>query len=478
VLPLRILEKQWPLLSREGLLPVFEMENGLIRLLVKMRLQGATVDVDYSERLYRELGEDIKKKEDALTQSIGFAVNVDSPQDLVKLFDSLSIKYPHTEAGRPSFQKEWLNAQDHPAAKAVVGIRELKKLRNTFVKGYLLESNVKGVIHCSFHPMKGTSELDNDKANGAKTGRLSSSDPNLQNIPVRSEEGKKIRKAFVPRPGHARWRKYDYSQIEYRCLAHFAVDGNPKDHTLQRLQEFWSGMLPMWGMAGHADALRKSYNDDASTDYHVYVQENIKALTGIEIPRKPVKNINFGLLYGQTEKALAFKAGFTPEQAKQVFAAYHKGAPYALPTMAAIAREVNEVGFITTFMGRRTRFELWEPSEYGVRGFPVGKREALATWGHNIRRAQAYRGVNYKLQGSAADVIKKAMYECERSGVFDVIGVPMLQVHDELDFSVIDDSPAQREAYEFLTHTLENAVRMRIPIKVDSGDGPNWGSID
>jgi DNA polymerase-1 len=218
--------------------------------------------------------------------------------------------------------------------------------------------------------------------------------------------------------------------------------------------------------------------NDPSTDYHVVVQQNVQQVTGMLIDRKPIKNINFGLLYGQTEKALALKAGFTPEQAKGIFTAYHKGAPYVKPTMAAIAEEVQRFGYVRTITNRRTRFELFEPGGWGERGTPLPLQAALARYGQNIVRAYAYRGVNYKLQGSAADVIKIAMDAAHSAGVFDVIGVPLLQVHDELDFSVIDDTPAQNEAYQHLVHLLENAIRLRIPIKVDCGDGPNWGEID
>lgn len=451
-LPLKILEKQWTLLKQQELMPVFELENRLIPLLIKMRLQGVRVNLNYTEQLYDDVGKDIERLELELFAMTGIRANVNSPDDLARVFDAAGIKYLRTAGtinkpeGSPSFQKEWLKAQKHPVADKVNDIREHIKIRSTFVKSYLLESNVNGLVHCQFHPLKGDD-------GGTKTGRFASSDPNLQNIPVRTGLGKKVRKAFVPFYYHKRWRKFDYSQIEYRMLAHFAaneIGGNS------------------------ADILRQTYNDDPTTDYHDVVQARVKELTGILIDRKPIKNINFGLLYGQTEKALAYKAGFTTEQARDIFKAYHTGAPYVKPTMKAIADEVHAAGYVCTVTGRRTRFDLWEPDGYGERGMALSYHTALAQYGHAIRRAYAYRGVNYKLQGSAADVIKIAMDVAHTSGVFDVIGFPLLQVHDELDFSMIDDSPEQIEAYAFLQHTLENSIKLRIPVKVDCTDGLDW----
>lgn len=452
-LPLRILEKQYPILQSEGLIPLFELENRLIPLLIKMRRQGVRVDVDGAEKLYVKIGHDIETLNANLSREVGFEINVNSPEHLAKAFSEIGLKFPKTAPsknfpdGQPSFQKEFLKGLKHPLGKSVNAIREHIKIRSTFLRGYLLEGNVKGLIHCQFHPLR------NDD-NGALTGRFSSSDPNLQNIPSRSELGKLIRTLFIEHLGHAAWKKFDYSQIEYRMLAHFAVN-EPGGNS--------------------ADLLRANYNNDPKADYHKIVQENVKLLTGMLIDRSPIKNINFGLLYGQGQDELGYKAGFDKAQAKGVFEAYHKGAPYVKPTMKHIGREVQRLGYTQTITGRRTRFRLFQPAEYGARGIPLPYEQALAEYGHNIKRAYEYKSVNYKLQGSAADVIKIAMDAAHTAGVFDYIGVPLIQVHDELGFSVIDHSPAQKEAYDFLTHTLENSVKLSIPIKVESKEGANWG---
>lgn len=469
-LPVRIFDMQKPIIQREGLDYVYRLECDLIRLLVRMRLQGVRVNLAKAEQMVHTLKGRIGELYKAIGDKYGYSISsVNSGQQLAKLFDAAGVGYPRTEGtdkkpeGNPSFRKEWLEALDEPIGEEVNEIRKLEKCVGTFLEGYLLNKSIPeangthGILHCSFHPLK-------DDDNGAKTGRFSSSDPNLQNIPVRTDEGKLIREAFEPFYGHECWEKDDYSQIEYRMLAHYAVDNGD----------------------GSADALRQSYVDNPKTDYHEYVQGNVKSLTGIEIERRPIKNINFGLVYGQSQGSLAYKAGFTKEQAAQIFAAYHKGAPYVKPTMAAIAKEVQSTGCIRTIANRRVSFNLWEPAYYekeadGSRVWrpALPYQLAIKEYGPNIKRAGDYKGVNYKLQGSGTgDVIKVAMRECDRAGVFNVTGVPMLQVHDELDFSVIDSSPIQQEAYRFMRHTLATALPCRVPILVDTKRGANWGVID
>lgn len=462
-LPLRIFEAQWPILVSEGLTDLFELECNLIRLLVRMRLTGVRVDLDTAERLYKKLGAEIIRLHTQLFQMVGFNVNVNSGAEVAKAFDHCGVLYPRTEAttahptGQASFKKDWLKNQAHPVAELINLIRECEKMQSTFIRSYILEGNVNGRVFCQFHPLR------NDEG-GTVTGRFSSSDPNLQNIPIRTDIGKEIRTAFVPDYGHLCWEKDDYSQIEYRCLAHFAVGPG-------------------------SDELRLDYIDNPDTDYHDKVYDNVAPYMGWDITdkplrvkrRRPIKNTNFGLVYGQGQPKLQRTLNLSQAEAREFFTAYHKGAPYVKPTMAVIADEVQRWGYITTILGRRTRFNLWEPVDNDRKqprsGLPY--EIAIREYGSNIKRAYDYRGVNYKLQGSAADVIKKAMVDCDQAGIYDVIGVPKLQVHDELDHSVIDDSPAQQEAYREMRHIMENCIpSFRLPIRVDSKRGSTWGNID
>jgi DNA polymerase-1 len=474
-LPIRIYARQRTALTEQGLLPLFQMECRSIRLLIRMRLAGVTVDLRRAHELSANFKHEMEMHENAIFDATGLRVNVNSQDDMSKLFDRIDIAYTRGANGKGSFRKEFIaglakDAETPPQARAVLGhaisIREYGKLVSTFINGYLIGGSTPiadwqdhATVHCSYHPLKSDD-------GGARTGRFASSDPNLQNIPARTKHGKMIRSAFVHDRGHLKWRKKDYSQIEYRMLAHFA-DGTTH---IERVA---------------ADALRQSYVDDPKIDYHEKVYSQVAPLLGWEYPdpdqerkdmrRKPIKNVNFGLMYGQSEKGLAFKAGFTADQARQFFDAYHKGSPYVRATMKIIMQEVAREGFVTTIAGRRCRLNQWESGNRDERtGVPLPLDEALRRYGANITVWKAYRGTNYKLQGSAADVIKFAMVRAYDEGVFDVIGMPKLQVHDELDFSVIDDGAQQREAYRYLDHVLENSTSCRVPIFVATSEGDNW----
>lgn len=447
-LPLRILEKQWPLMASEGLHPVYRMECDSIYLLTRMRMTGVNIDMRAAEQLYAELAIDIQNLQAKLHAETGVWANVNSGTDLAKVFDAAGIAYSTTARGAPSFTKSYLATVEHPIADLVREIREVEKIRGTFIRSYILESNVNGRVHCQFHPLRGD-------AGGTRSGRFSSDKPNLQNIPVRSALGKKIRKLFIPDAGHMCWEKDDYSQIEYRNLMHYAIGEG-------------------------ADNGRMRYQSDPKTDYHVMTQELVQSIAGIHIERKPIKNINFGLLYGMGESKLARQAGIDKKQAKEVFKAYHTGNPYVGATMEATAAEAQTLGYITTLLNRRSRFNLWEPRvvDYENRAIPLRYEQAIRHYGADIQRAHTHKAINRRLQGSAADMIKKGMHQCWQEGVFDVIGVPKLQVHDELDFSVPDDSPAIREAFAYMRRVLETAIPLRVPVLVDSGRGVNWGAID
>lgn len=460
-LPLDILPMQWSCLVAEGLIELFEMECRLIRLLIKMRLQGVQINVSYAEKLYAELGGDLDRLHNEFAHKYGRKANYNSAEELAPILKNLGVKYPLTEAGKPSLRKDWLKNLEHPVGDDINALRELEKLRNTFLKSYLIERHTNGLVHCSFHPLRADKDSGTG-TNGAKTGRLASSDPNLQNIPIRSDTGQKIRKAFIPR--YWRWRKYDYSQIEYRFLAHFACDDGD----------------------GSADALRSNYINDPNCDYHDIVYYRACPYMGWDASdkalkkdkRRPIKNTNFGLLYGQGQGKLARTMGFTPAQSKEFFNAYHAAAPYVKPTMLACAKEVHSNGFVQTILGRRTRFDLWVPFNWqDVDAIPIRFDAAIAKYGSNIERAYAYRAVNYKFQGSAADMMKVALDKCEQSGVFDYTGVPLLTVHDELDFDERDDTPATREAFNYIQHMMETAIALRVPVKADPEVGSNWGDL-
>jgi DNA polymerase-1 len=468
-LPLRILPLQLQELERQELTQIFRLECDLIPLLVRMRREGVTVDVAKAEIMKDELEKETIELYKRVEAEHGFKLESCSTADLVKLFNHLGLQIPAKKASRKelqknpdakdkvSFEKEILNELEHPIGDLIVDIREHEKICGTFLQSYIIEKNVDGKVFPQFHPLKG------DK-NGTVVGRFASSDPNLQNIPSRTKLGKKVRQIFTPDYGHAFWQKNDYSQIHYRILAHYAVDDGD----------------------GTAELLRQRYINDPATDYHMYVYEGVAPFMGwsltdkaeIKDKRRPVKNMNFGLLYGQSESSLSYKAGMSRADGKTFSQFYHKAAPYVKPTMKLIGQEVQEFGFVRTILGRRIRFNLWEPQERGWRGEPLPYERAIREFGSNIKRAYEYRGVNYKFQGSEPDIVKTGMLACYRSGVYDFTGVPRITVHDETDHSVRDNSPQMQEAFRFIQHTMQTAIPLRIPVKVDVSTGPNWGLAD
>lgn len=447
-LPLRVIVAQYPHLQREGLLPVFEMECGLINLLVDMRFAGVSVDLKRAEQVREELGDQIKQLQRQLDHMCGRAVNVNASASLALAFDHLGLKYPRTKptqkkpTGAPSFTKEFMKTVEHPVSDLVDRIKTYRKMRSTFVESYILDSHVNGKIHGEFHLLKG-------EAGGTRSGRFSSSNPNLQNIPSRDPVlGPLMRSMFIPDTGHFQWRKYDYSQIEYRLLAHHAVGPG-------------------------SDALRAEYNRNPDVDYHELTQKLVCDFTGQKIDRKPIKNINFGLIYGMGVAKLARSLGLSEQEGKNLFAAYHEAAPFAKATMDQCAGEAQVWGAITTILGRRSRFDKWEPVEvdYGNRKPALDYGAALARYGQ-IKRAMTHKALNRRLQGGAADLMKMAMWRCYRDGIFAATGVPRLTVHDELDFS---DPGGCEDAFREMQHVLETAVPLLVPVKADFDAGPNWG---
>lgn len=468
VMPIDIFEKQWPLLVAEQQIPVYRMECDLIPLMVAMRFEGISVDVAKAERMIGEIEADTKTLYAKLYHEYGFNLPSTSGANIAKLFDHVGIKYPKTSAGNPSIVKEWLAALTNPVGDLINDIREHEKMVGTFLKGYVINKNINGKLHPQFHQLHGDE-------NGTGVGRFASSDPNLQNIPARSKLGKKIRTCFTKDTGHYKWTKFDQSQVHYRILANYAVGPG-------------------------ADDLRLKYQNDPDIDYHRTVYNSVAPLRNwsmtdedeIEQHRRVIKNINFSGLYGVGLDTIIYKylIGMDRAAAKKFMDDYFAAAPYIKPTTKAIGAEVQMYGYVTSLLGRRIRFNEWEPARYdviqklkeaGEYYGPMSYYAALDAYGPPLKRAYEYRGVNYKFQSSEPDIIKAGLLDCWNSGVFHEIGVPRVTVHDEIDFSKRDNSPRTLEGFAFVRQTMVNCihtrVNFRVPLKVDEEDGDDWGSV-
>lgn len=457
-MPAQILFAQWKDIVNNGLMNLFELECDLISLFVEMRFAGMPVDVAHAEKLSGEFQAEAKELlfTTCKESGINFDVNPNSAESLARAFDQLGLHYNRTEPternpnGNPSFTADFMKTVKHPFAFGVQRVKHLEKLDSTFLRGGIISKHVNGKVYCSF------SQIKSDKG-GARTGRLASDKPNLQNIPTRTEEGKKIREAFVMEPGHLQIRDGDYSQIEYRMLAHFATGEG-------------------------SDELRARYNNDPDLDYHNLVGSLIALMPGLEAyatkeKRSYVKNVNFGIVYGVGIEHLCEMLGLAFNEGKALLAQIHTAIPFAKKTMEDLSIQVNRTGIVKTILGRISHFDEWEPIDYklkkGDNFQPLPFEHARMEWGTEIMRSYLYRALNYKLQGSAADMIKKGMRDCWKGGIFDHTGVPRLQVHDELLFS--DPGDVNPVYWDAMKLTMERCMpQMSIPIRFDMSDGPTW----
>lgn len=419
-LPMRIRQIQQARLAEEGLSDLCDLECRLIPLLLDMRFLGVKIDVAKAEQLALHL-----RQQAAHFQAKIPGVDVWSNASLAQMFDREKIEYLRTEAGNPSFTKEWLTSCTHPIAQVVSNIRLFEKAANPFIESYLLNSHHQGRVHCMFHPLRSDDF-------GTVTGRLSSSNPNLQNIPSRNKElAPLLRGLFIPEEG-CRWRRADHSQIEYRLLVHYAVGRG-------------------------AEAMRERYRLDPDTDYHDLTIAMVQEGTGITLDRRPAKNLNFGLVYGMGKEKLTRSLGVSPDVGAQLYEAYFEALPAVRETLQSAQRLAARRGYIKTILGRRRRFNRLETDQFGVE-----------------QRSHTHKALNACLQGGAADIIKKGMVDCFEAGVFEVTGVPHLTVHDELDFSD-ENTAATEQAFKETKHILETCVSLQVPLEVKMDVGATWG---
>lgn len=457
-LPLKIAKMQYPLLLHENMLDLFRMECKLIPLLVEMRMQGVPVHVNKAEETREALIKQEAEAQGRLNRLAGMEVLPAYKDTMVAAFDKAGLPYLYTKpskthpAGQPSFTKTFLDGLTHPLGQAINEVRKINKLRTTFIEGHILGSHVNGRIYSSLHPLKGES-------GGSGYGRFASSKPNLQQIPSRDKQwAKVIRGIFVPDENHVAWRKYDYSQIEYRLLAHFAY-------------------------GSHAYMIQQAYLDNPRTDFHKQTGDRVESVTGQVLEnRSMIKGINFGMCYGMGLKKLMKQLGIDPAAAALFIDSYNEANPYVKETFDHCKDQAADYGFISTILGRKARFDLWEPRGYKNRFHDNGQpkialpyQEALQEYG-SIDRSMVHKALNNRLQGSSADQIKAAMVQCYEDGVFDATGVPLLQVHDELDFQDRGTKESD-EAFVEMQHIMETCVPLAVPVIVDCEIGPNWGNV-
>ena len=407
---------------------IFDLETELFPCLVDMRFLGVRVDVQGAHKLKQQLVEQEKECLLQVKKETQVDVQIWAARSIAQVFQKLNLSYDRTnKTNSPSFTKNFLQNHPHPTVKLIAQAREINKAHTTFIDTILKQSH-KGRIHAEINQLRS----DNG---GTVTGRFSYSNPNLQQIPARNKElGPRIRSLFIPEEGHT-WGCFDYSQQEPRLVVHYAA--------LQNL----------YGV----DEVLEAYRE-GDADFHTIVADMA------EIPRSQAKTINLGLFYGMGKNKLQAELGVSKDKAEDLFRQYHDKVPFVKKLMDNVMSRAQNAGKIRTLLGRLCRFHLWEPNQFGIHK-ALPHDAALLEHGPGIKRAYTYKALNRLIQGSAADMTKKAMIELHKEGI-----IPHIQVHDELDLSVNNNSDKIKEI-------MEHAVSLEVPNKVDYESGPNWGTI-
>ena len=423
-------------IQKQNLSEIFDLETQLFPCLIDMKFKGVRVDVQGAHQLKQNM----LKEEEALLLEVkkqtGIEPQIWAARSIAKVFDKLHLPYERTlKSQAPSFTKNFLAEHKHPLVQKIAKAREINKAHTTFIDT-ILKHEHRGRIHADINPIR-------SDQGGTVTGRFSYSNPNLQQIPARNKDlGPKIRSLFIPEKDHT-WGCFDYSQQEPRLVVHYAATTDPimyDDSVSQIVEKFKSD----------------------SVDFH----QTVADMAGIS--RSNAKTINLGLFYGMGKAKLQAELGLsTKAEAENLFNQYHENVPFVRELMNRTSQHAQMSGSIGTLLGRRCRFNKWEPNTFGMHT-PMTLEEAERTYGRGrIKRAFTYKALNKLIQGSAADMTKKAMLDLYNEGI-----IPHIQIHDELDISV--ESPEQAKK---IIEIMENAVTLAVPNKVDYEYGNTWGEI-
>ena len=438
---------------------IFELETKLFLCLVDMKFKGVKIDVAKAVLFGRHL----KKRRDQIIKAIEsittIKVDIWAAASIKKLLDHLCIKdYKVTPKSKmPQLPKDYLRKHNNKCLRMIAKAREYDKAVNTFIDG-LLEYVHEDRIHADINQIR-------SDTGGTVTGRFSMSNPNLQQIPAKGYIGGKMRELFIPEEG-CKWGSFDYSQQEPRIVVHYAIK---------------------LGLAG-TESLKNEFDKD-DADFHQIVADMAN------ISRKQAKTINLGLFYGMGKIKLQKELGLDQRQAKELFNEYHGRVPFVRQLSQELIAFAKENKLLFTLHDRFCRFDKWEttnkewnPETNRFNEVPLYtepqareafKAEMLDKYKENkidpnymdyferyYTPAFTYKALNRLIQGSAADMTKKAMVDLHAKGI-----IPHIQIHDELCFSITDHEP------ELIKNVMEQTIPLEVKNKVDFESGPNWGTI-
>jgi DNA polymerase I-like protein with 3'-5' exonuclease and polymerase domains len=418
-------------LFKQNLKTIWQLEKSLIPIVIEMRSKGIRVNREEAEILSKKF---VVKEKDILLNIknlVGKDIDIWAARQIAYAFDKLGIDYPKTQkSNEPSFTQNWLVNNNTEISKLIVSAREINKFHNTFLNS-IMKYEHKGRIHAEINQLRSDS-------GGTVSGRLSMSNPNLQQLPARNKEfGPLIRSLFLPEEGY-QWGSFDYSQQEPRLVVHYASSIGEGYEGSQELVEAYT---------------------NANADFH----QTVADLVGID--RKQAKTIGLGLMYGMGKNKLANMLGLDFKEANNLISKFNRKAPFVKLLSDRCMKKANEEGVIRTKLGRKCRFEMWEPKDFGIHT-PETFENASAKYGRgNIKRAFTYKALNRLIQGSAADQTKQALLSCYELGY-----LPLLQIHDELCFNVL------KEDVNKIVKAMEACVKLNVPSVVDVALGKNFGS--
>jgi len=413
-----------PELHRQGLWQLFtEVELPLMPVLVHMERNGVALDIELLAQMSHRLGEQLLKLEAEIYNSVGHQFNINSPQQLsTVLFEELKLspqRKTKTSYSTGASVLEELRGV-HPIIEFILDYRQLSKLKSTYIDALPSLVNPKTKrVHTSFNQTR------------TATGRLSSSEPNLQNIPVRGELGKEVRQAFIA-PAGSYLLATDYSQIDLRALAHLSQD---------------KSLL---------DAFRHDEDIHSTTAAQVF---GVKPSAVTPEMRRVAKTVNFGVIYGMSDYGLEQATGLSREEASQFIAAYFEKYPGVKKYLESTKEQARKEGHVQTILGRRRSIpEINSPNR-------------------QVREAAERMAINMPVQGTSADIIKVAMINLDREiDKRRLESKMLLQVHDELIFEV--PQAELEEMRRLASEIMSTALKLSVPLKVDIKTGKNWGEME
>jgi DNA polymerase-1 len=413
-----------PELHQRGLWQLFsQVELPLMPVLVHMERNGVALDTELLRQMSQRLGERLLKLEAEVYNNVGHQFNINSPQQLSSvLFNELKLAPARRTKGGYSTGAVVLEELRgvHPIIEFILDYRQLSKIKSTYIDALPELINPKtGRVHTSFNQTR------------TATGRLSSSEPNLQNIPVRGELGKEVRQAFIAPPG-SYLLAADYSQIDLRALAHLSQDNS---------------LL---------EAFRRDEDIHRATAAQVFGADP-SAIT--PEMRRVAKTVNFGVIYGMSDYGLEQATGLSREEAARFIAAYFEKYPGVKQYLESTKEEARKLGYVQTILGRR-------------RAIPE-----INSSNRQVREAAERMAINMPVQGTSADIIKVAMINLDREiDKRQLKSKMLLQVHDELIFEVPGTEAA--EMGKLASELMATAIELSVPLKVDIKVGKNWGEME